>query len=135
MPKFVRPSTLKFSQIYYTFKAKDKESDELVEYRIQDLPEEDFERALDLLLSDFVPEENLCACRDLTSDSVGMTEMRKFWENELQSKISVACFNDKSNDLVGLNVLAVESKNDDSSCDDEVCQKIFKIKFKFYNFI
>lgn len=122
MAKFVRPSTLNFPQIYYTFKAKDKDSDEIVEYRIQDLPIEDYERAVDMLLYDFVPEENFCVCRGLTSEPAAMAEIREFWKNELQNKISVACYrnNDKSNDLVGLNVLAVESKNNEAS-SDEVC--------------
>lgn len=135
MAKFVRPSTLNFPQIYYTFKAKDKDSDEIVEYRIQDLPIEDYERAVDMLLSDFVPEENFCVCRGLTSEPAAMAEIREFWKNELQNKISVACYrnNDKSNDLVGLNVLAVESKNHEAS-SDEVCMctsYVFYIKIIF----
>lgn len=122
MKKFTRPSSLTFPQTYYTFKAKDSESEALVDYRIQDLPEEDYERALDLLLSAFVPEENLCVCRDVPSDSVAMKELRAFWEKELNSKISIACYknNDESNVLVGLNVLAVKSKDEDCS-SDKVC--------------
>lgn len=141
MTNFLRPKNLKFPQIYYTFKARNKNSDELVKYRIQDLPVEDYEVALDLLITDFVPDENLCHCRDIESDAVGLREIREFWANELKKKISIACYknNDDENEgeLIGLNVLAVVSKNDAEESTDDVSLKIQiyspKIILKFFS--
>lgn len=59
MSKFEHPASLKFPLVFHTFKAKNNESDEIIEYRIQDLPEEDYKRAVDLMVSDFMPEETL----------------------------------------------------------------------------
>lgn len=134
MSKFVRPASLDFPLTFHTFNAKDSESDEIVEYRIQDLLEEDFARAVDLMISDFVPEETLCHCRGVLSDAAGLQELREFWENELKTKISVACYKnvDGSADLVGLNVLSVVSKNNDESVDDVSDFFLYK-NFKFLN--
>lgn len=41
-----------FPRVYLRFKAKDSDSDELVEYRIQDLPEEKFKDAIDFYTGD-----------------------------------------------------------------------------------
>lgn len=122
MTKFVRPSSLEFPQIYSTFMAKDRDSDELVEYRIQDIPEEDYERAVDFMLKNYIPDENLSVCRDIESDLAAMTEMREFWTNKVNLKVSVACYknNDESNEIIGVNMLAVESKDDESHIDKKV---------------
>lgn len=55
-----RPETSEFPKIWSTFKAKDIDSDELVEYRIQDLPESRFEDALDFLVEILSKSEPLC---------------------------------------------------------------------------
>lgn len=133
---FVRPASLEFPLVFHTFKAKDNESDETIQYRIQDLPEEDYARAVDLMISDFVPEETLCACRGILSDAEGIEELRKFWANELKTKISVACYKNVggSTDLVGLNILAVVSEKDTED-EDKVSLNIFtKIRIDYFKF-
>lgn len=129
MEKFIRPENLTFPQIYHTFKAKDRNNEKLVEYRIQDLLEEDYERALDLMMSDFVPEENLCLCRGIENDPLALNEIREFWSNELKKKISIACY-DESNELVGFSTLSVVSKNDCESAD-MVSRIAIKIRKKY----
>lgn len=52
-----RPESLKFPKIWLTFKAKDIDSDELVEYCIQDLPESRFQDAMDFMLTIFCKDE------------------------------------------------------------------------------
>lgn len=112
MPKFVRPASLKFPQIYGTFKAKDKDSDAEVEYLIQDLPEDYFEEALNLLVNVFLPDEALYSTRGVSADADAIKEVREFWRGKLSMKTSLACFKEGSKDLAGLYVLAVYSKGD-----------------------
>jgi hypothetical protein len=112
MPKFVRPATLKFPQIYGTFNAKDKDSDSQVEYIIQDLPEDYFEEALNLLVNVFLPDEALYSTRGVSADAAAIQEVRAFWSEKLAMKTSLACFRDGSKDLAGLYVLAVYSSGD-----------------------
>lgn len=112
MPKFVRPASLKFPQIYGNFKAKDKDSDSTVEYIIQDLPEDYFEEALNLLVNVFLPDEALYSCRGVSADADAIKEVREFWSGKLAMKTSLACFREGSKDLAGLYVLAVYSVGD-----------------------
>lgn len=57
--KWKRPETSEYPKIWHTFKAKDVDSDQLVEYRIQDLPESRFEEAIQLMTSNFCKDEPL----------------------------------------------------------------------------
>lgn len=112
MPKFVRPASLKFPTVYATFKAKDKDSNNEVEYMIQDLPEDYFEEALNLLVNVFLPDEALYSCSGVSADAAAIKEVREFWSEKLAMKTSLACFRSGSKDLAGLYVLAVYSNGD-----------------------
>lgn len=123
MYKFKRPENLSFPQVYYKFKAKNKNSDEIVEYRVQDLPEEYYEQAIDFLVKYFLPDETFCSSRDIHKKTNGVKAFRRFWEKALEEKISIACFkNDQSGELVGANVLIVNSKDDLEGDTKEVCR-------------
>lgn len=55
--KWKRPETLDYPKVWYTFKARDLDSDELVEYRIQDLPLDRADDALEHMIANFVHDE------------------------------------------------------------------------------
>lgn len=55
-----RPKSLEFPKIWHTFKAKDIDSDNLVKYRIQDLPESIFDEAIKMMSTAFCKDEPLC---------------------------------------------------------------------------
>jgi hypothetical protein len=113
MYKFKRPETLSFPQVYYTFKAKNKNSDEIVEYRVQDLPIEKYEEAVDFMVKYFLPDETFCASKGIPEKPRAVKEFRDFWDAALKEKLSIACYkNDGSDELVGANVLLVSSKED-----------------------
>lgn len=128
MPKFVRPPSLRFPQIYGAFKSKDKDSDDIVDYVIQDLPEEYFDEALDLLINDHLPDETLHLCRGVADIEEAISEAREDWRKKLNFRLSIACFRSDGEDdeLVGVNVLAVASKDDE--IDENVIKKIIFIK-------
>lgn len=54
-----RPSSSEFPKIWSTFKVKDSESDEFIEYQIQDLPESRFDDALEFMIQVFCSDEPL----------------------------------------------------------------------------
>lgn len=66
-----RPESLKYPKIWHTFRAKDTESDELVEYRIQDLPESRFDEVLNVILPNFLKDEPI-------SEAYGMESSNQF---------------------------------------------------------
>jgi GNAT superfamily N-acetyltransferase len=113
MFKYKRPESLTFPQTYYKFNAKDKNSDKIVEYRVQDLPEEYFEQAVNFMVKYFIPDETLCMSLGIPSKAAPIKEFSDFWMGALKEKLSIACFkNDGSEELVGANVLLVSSKDD-----------------------
>lgn len=110
---FKRPGNLDFPQVFYTFKAKDKNSDDVIEYRVQDLPEEFYDQAADFMVKYFLPDETFCSSRDIPNKPIATEIIRQFWNETIKHKLSIACFrNDGSDELVGANVLTVSSKND-----------------------
>lgn len=112
-PTYMRPDNLSFPQIYSTFKGKDKNCDKIIEYRIQDLPEEYFDQAVDFMTNFFLTDETLCTAISISSKPGAIQAFRGLWRDSLKKKVSIGCFrNDKSGELVGLNVLIVKSKSD-----------------------
>jgi len=129
MKLFTRPIDLPFPIIYHKFKAKDKDSDELIEYQIQDLLEEDYEKAVELFTTDYLPEESLSRCRGISEDPEATAEVQKLWRLYLKLRISVGCYkSDGNRELVGANILIVNDKNDEPVDINKVI-KIDKTKF------
>jgi hypothetical protein len=107
------PASLNFPTIYYTFEAKDRESNKVVEYRVQDLPQTHYKEALSMLEHFFLPDEEICVSRGLLRSPAGIKEVTAFWSEMLNERLSIACFrNDDSNELVAINVFVVSSKDD-----------------------
>lgn len=55
--KWKRPDSTEFPKVWHTFKARDLYSDELVEYRIQDLPLERMEEAFEHMFDNYIKDE------------------------------------------------------------------------------
>lgn len=52
-----RPKTVEFPKIWHTFKARDLDSDELIKYRIQDLPLDRMEEAFEHMRANYNQDE------------------------------------------------------------------------------
>lgn len=52
-----RSQSLEFPKVWHTFKARDLDSDELVEYRIQDIPESRISDVLDHMCKNYIADE------------------------------------------------------------------------------
>lgn len=108
-----RPEALEFPQVYYTFKAKDKNSDNIVEYRVQDLPEDLYGETVDFMVKYFLPDETFCSSRNIPNNPCAIESFRELWHDSLKQKLSIGCFkNDGSDEFVGANVLVLYSKDD-----------------------
>jgi hypothetical protein len=110
MTSFKRPSKLPYPTIYHKFHAKDKDSDEIVEYRIQDLLEQDYENGMDMMIFEYCPEESFNRCRGVSNNPEAIEEKRVFWRSILDKRLSVGCY--KSDELVGVCILTVHVENE-----------------------
>jgi hypothetical protein len=113
---FKRPKNLKFPKIYYKFQAKDRDSNEIVDYYVQDLTEEYYERAIELMVTDFLPDETMGIALNvqeiLKTKPESVEEFRTIWRMFANEKLSLACFKSGSDELVAVNFLLVTSKDD-----------------------
>lgn len=57
--KWKRPAS-EYPKIWFTFEAKDIDSNDLVRYHIQDLPESRFDNALEIMAATFCRDEPVC---------------------------------------------------------------------------
>lgn len=56
-----RPESIEYPKIWHTFQARDVDSDGLVEYRIQDLPQSRAEDAYQHMFANFIQDEPIAA--------------------------------------------------------------------------
>lgn len=109
---FKRPENLSFPQIYHTFRAKDRDSDEIVNYYVQDLPNDRVEEATDLMAKHFLPDETLCSSIGLHKDQEEVEKIKLMWQEMAKEKFSIVCFREGHDDIVAANFLTIYSKND-----------------------
>ncbi|XP_070498830.1 uncharacterized protein [Chironomus tepperi] len=127
---FKRPENLEFPTTYYTFKVKSRESDEVIEYRVQDLPDDRFEEALELMRTHFLPDESLCSSSGIPDDPVARQIFLDFWIECMKQHLSIACFRNDGVDnmLISVNCFVVNGKDDpeeDIKYENPKVQKIF----------
>lgn len=112
MTKFTRPENLPFPKVYYNFSARDKIGDNLINYRVQDIREEDFDYALEILLKFYLKEEPLCCGRNFSEKPEDVEYMGNFYKSLLHDRLSLGCYKDDTNELVCVNIMDVKSAND-----------------------
>lgn len=66
---WTRPANVPYPSVWHTFRAKDVDSDQLVNYVVQDLPEERFEEAIGHMLGIFIHDEPTCEAKSEYSAS------------------------------------------------------------------
>ncbi|XP_055712606.1 uncharacterized protein LOC129807400 [Phlebotomus papatasi] len=103
--KWKRPQSVPFPSIWRRFKAKDVETGELVNYRVQDLPEDRYEEAVQLLVEHFLKDEPMCKAGGAAADPQSVAGFSNAWRLILQDRISLVCFKENSDEIVGVNVL------------------------------
>lgn len=130
MAKFERPKNLEFPKVYHTFQAKDVDSDNLVTYRVQDLPEEYYEKALELMKNYQLPEETLAASKKLVESEDALEICKAFIGGVFMEKLSLACFKDGCDELVAVNVMVVNVQGH----EEEINVRNHGLNFYFFQF-
>ncbi|XP_062564495.1 uncharacterized protein LOC134227163 [Armigeres subalbatus] len=117
MPAWNRPDHVPFPHTWHTFQARDPTAadDRLINYRVQDLPPERAEDAVRHMCTYFLKDEPICRSLKLVDDPVGVREMSLVWAKVARQRCAVVCFREGSDEIVGLNMLTVVSREDDAS--------------------
>lgn len=108
---------------YYEFVSGDENCDKLVEYKIQDIPENRYDEACKFMLSYFVPYEPKLVARNAQNDQSVLEDYHYVYMRALQQKVSVGCFKRGSDEFVGINVLEVMGRDwqaNDNNCSYKV---------------
>ena len=109
--KWQRPSHIPFPNVWLTFKARDSESDTIVEYRIQDLPVDRFDDALEFMRENFIKNEPMRATAETAVDDI--EDYLNIWRCVFNQRVTFACFKAGSDDILGLNLNFVAVQNED----------------------
>ena len=107
-----RSSEVKYPVKYYEFLARDKDTNELVEYTVEDIPESRYAEASRFMIKYFVPYEPKLVAKNAHNDPEVLEDLLTRYLHPLNQKVSVACFKKGCDDFVGINILEVLGRND-----------------------
>lgn len=113
-----------YPQTWATFKAKDLNSDALVEYRIEDLPEDRFEELFQMKL-EFLNDEPGNSFLRTANDPVTVANVRGICEAAHRQRLINVCFREGSDEMIGFNILFVVSKVDKFS--EQLAKKVWAV--------
>ncbi|XP_031621398.1 uncharacterized protein LOC116339578 [Contarinia nasturtii] len=111
--KWKRPETIEFPKVWHTFKAKDLNTDELVEYRIQDLPTNRVEDVFEHMMANYIQDEPISQVLEGSKDPNHIEDYKLCWSKMAEQKVPLVCFKEGSDEIVGANMLFVLKKDDE----------------------
>lgn len=116
-----RPANLPYPNEWLSFQALSVNGESLVQYRIQDLPPGRFEDAVKHMTKYFLSDEPLCQSRKLMEHPRSIYEFQDIIRSAMiENKMTIACFCEGSNEIVGMNILFVKRQDEGSDIQD-VC--------------
>lgn len=110
--KWKRPVSDEYPKVWHTFKARDIGSDNIVEYRIQDLPLNRIDDLFEHLLATFIPDEPIGQALGYENDPNVFEDYKKLWTPAIAQRMALVCFKEGTDEIVGTNVLFISSKDD-----------------------
>lgn len=99
-----RPSSAGQSLIYSIFESFDAFGEKCT-YKIEDLSEDKFDSVLEILRENFIDNDPMMSSKMVKDDLVSMGEIIEYWRKIMKQKISVVCYQEGSNDIVGISIL------------------------------
>lgn len=103
-----RPENIDFPQTYSRFQALDSDSvDKLVGYRIEDLQEDRFEDAVNIIRDKHLIDEPMKSSKGVRDCPISVQEMIENLWNMLKQNISLVCYKDGSTEMIAVNILGV----------------------------
>lgn len=124
-----RPENVPYPTVWHTFQAKDTDSDRLVTYRVQDLPEERFEEAIGHMMEFFVLDEPTCRAKNIVSEQQSVDEIAALWREFVKLRLVIVCFKEGSDEIAGMNMLYIAEKNDKEQyqCKGQIWRCIYDL--------
>lgn len=107
-----RPSNIPFPSVWLTFKEKDLNSKNLVEYRVQDLPIDRFNDAIEHMTVNFLADAPMAKSTELLKDPISLKEVQDEWKSMLEQHVTLVCFKKGSDEIIGMNVIGVITKEE-----------------------
>ncbi|EDS42759.1 conserved hypothetical protein [Culex quinquefasciatus] len=104
-----RPDKPAIPTVYYTFRAKDADSDQLVTYRVEDLTEDRYDDMIQHYKENFVDDEPFCENRKVSSHEDALEEIVLFWYWCFSQQTTIVCYKEGSDEIVGANLLHVKT--------------------------
>lgn len=108
--RFKRAEGSLYPLLHHSFKAHSLNSDELVEYYIEDLTEEHIEKAIEMIFKYFSSDETFQKAIKLSEKDYGLELVKSSYNKYFREKVSLACFVSGSRELVAVSALTVETK-------------------------
>lgn len=105
---WLRPENIDYPQTYSRFQALDCDSvDKLVEYRIEDLQEDRFEDAVNIIRDKHLVDEPMKSSKGVRDCPISVQEMIENLWNMLKQNISLVCYMNGSTEIIAVNILGV----------------------------
>lgn len=115
-----RPSHLLYPNVWLQFKAKDVDTNDLVDYTVQDLPDDRFAEAINIMATGFLADAPMAKLKDGANDLLYVRDNVRIWEHIVKQRMTNVCFKNGSDEIVGLNFNFVSSKDDAPLLGDNV---------------
>lgn len=128
-----RPDTGDYPKVWHTFMARDTDGDNLVEYRIQDLPPDRANDAYEHMLGNYILDEPVAQVLGSAGDLVHFEDYKMAWDPMVAQRMPLVCFKAGSDEIVGVNWLYVCTKEDSymDKCRAQVSRSTSENSFIF----
>lgn len=100
-------------KVYHKFSVKDKESNEIVNYKIVLLLSKYFDECIDMLLKFYVKDETFCKSKRLWEKKEALEMCSEAWREALEQHISIGCFKEGSDELIAVNIMVIAHSDDE----------------------
>ena len=118
--KWKRPDSVEYPKVWHRFRARDLNSDKLVEFRIEDLLESRVEDAFIHMKENYLKDEPFSEALGGYNDMEHFKDYKRGWTAILAQKMPLVCYKEGSDEIVGLNWNFVVHK------DDRFTEKLFE---------
>ncbi|XP_055587391.1 uncharacterized protein LOC129739872 [Uranotaenia lowii] len=101
---WTRPLSVPIPMVWHRFQGPDPNR-QLVEYRIEDVTPDRYEEIIQLLRDHFMS-------RQIVADQSELRKQESYWRQCLEQKLSVVCYQQGLDRIVGINLLLVKQSNE-----------------------
>ncbi|XP_053698420.1 uncharacterized protein LOC128745385 [Sabethes cyaneus] len=112
MATWRRPIEISYPKVWHRFQVRNPSTGTVETYCVQDLPPHRLDDAIEHMCRYFLCDEPICASLNLAQDPVGVEEITAIWRSIARQQCIVVCFEEGRDEIVGLNMLTVISKED-----------------------